>query len=49
VSNNVLLLKKWVDNIDPEQFGYSSDNVVGLEGTGVPITRSVGFNLNARF
>ena len=49
VSNNVLLLKKWIDNIDPEQFGFSSDNVVGLEATGVPITRSVGFNLNARF
>ncbi len=49
VSNNVLLLKKWVDNIDPEQFGFSSDNVVGLEATGVPTTRSIGFNLNARF
>jgi TonB-linked SusC/RagA family outer membrane protein len=49
VSNNVLLLKKWVDNIDPEQFGFSSDNVVGLESTGVPTTRSIGFNLNARF
>jgi TonB-linked SusC/RagA family outer membrane protein len=49
VSNNVLILKKWVDNIDPEQFGYSSDNVVGLEGTGVPTTRSIGFNLNAKF
>jgi len=49
VGNNVLLLKKWVDNIDPEQFGFSSDNVVGLEATGVPTTRSIGFNLNARF
>jgi len=49
VSNNVLVLKKWIDNIDPEQFGFSSDNVVGLEATGVPITRSVGFNLNAKF
>ena len=49
VGNNVLLLKKWVDNIDPEQFGFSSDNVVGLESTGVPTTRSIGFNLNARF
>lgn len=49
VSNNVLVLKKWIDNLDPEQFGFSSDNVVGLEATGVPTTRSVGFNLNARF
>jgi hypothetical protein len=49
VANNVAMLKKWVPNIDPEQFGYSSDNVVGLESTGLPTTRSIGFNLNARF
>lgn len=49
VANNVAILKKWVPNIDPEQFGFSSDNVVGLESTGLPTTRSVGFNLNARF
>jgi hypothetical protein len=48
VANNVLLLKKWVDNIDPESFGYSSDNVVGMESAGVPTTRSVGFNLNVK-
>lgn len=49
VSNNVLLLKKWVDNIDPETFGYSSDNLAGLESTGLPSTRSMGFNLNVKF
>jgi TonB-linked SusC/RagA family outer membrane protein len=49
VANNVLLLKKWVDNIDPETFGYSSDNLVGMESTGVPSTRSMGFNLNVKF
>jgi TonB-linked SusC/RagA family outer membrane protein len=49
VGNNLFIIKKWVDNIDPEQFGFSSDNVVGLEATGVPPTRSIGFNLNARF
>jgi TonB-linked SusC/RagA family outer membrane protein len=49
VANNVLMLKKWVDNIDPESFGYSSDNVVGMESTGVPTTRGIGFNLNAKF
>lgn len=48
VANNVLLLKKWVDNIDPESFGYASDNIVGMEGTGVPTTRSIGFNLNVK-
>ena len=49
VANNVLLLKKWVDNIDPETFGYSSDNLVGMESTGLPSTRSMGFNLNIKF
>lgn len=49
VANNVLMLKKWVDNIDPESFGYSSDNLSGLESTGLPTTRSFGFNLNAKF
>jgi TonB-linked SusC/RagA family outer membrane protein len=49
IANNVAILKKWVPNIDPEQFGYSSDNIVGLESTGLPTARSIGFNLNARF
>lgn len=49
VANNVLIIKKWVPNIDPEQFGFSSDNLVGLESTGLPTTRSVGFNLNVKF
>jgi hypothetical protein len=49
VANNVLMLKKWVPNIDPESFGYSSDNVVGMESPGVPTTRSLGFNLNVKF
>jgi hypothetical protein len=49
VGNNVLLLKKWVDNIHPEQFGMASDNLMGLESPGLPLTRSIGFNLNAKF
>jgi hypothetical protein len=49
VASNVLILKKWVDNIDPETFGYSSDNLVGLESTGLPSTRSMGLNLNIKF
>ncbi|MFY9152673.1 MAG: SusC/RagA family TonB-linked outer membrane protein [Prolixibacteraceae bacterium] len=49
VANNVLMLKKWVDNIDPESFGYSSDNLVGMESPGLPTTRSMGFNLNVKF
>lgn len=49
VANNVLMLKKWVPNIDPDSFGYTSDNIVGLESTGVPTTRGLGFNLNVKF
>lgn len=49
VANNVAVLKKWVPNIDPEQFGFSSDNLIGLEAPGIPITRSMGFNLNVKF
>lgn len=49
VANNVLILKKWVENIDPETFGYSSDNLVGMESTGLPSTRSMGLNLNIKF
>jgi len=49
VANNVFMLKKWVDNIDPETFGYSSDNLVGMESTGLPSTRGLGFNLNVKF
>ena len=49
VANNVLMLKKWVPNIDPESFGYGSDNIIGLESTGLPTTRSMGFNLNVKF
>ena len=48
-ANNVFIIKKWVPNIDPDSFGYSSDNVSGLESTGVPTTRSIGFNLNCKF
>ena len=49
VANNVLILKKYRDNIDPESFGYSSDNLMGMESTGLPTTRSLGFNLNVKF
>jgi len=49
VANNVLMLKKWADNIDPEAFGYSSDNVAGMESPTLPTTRSIGFNLNVKF
>ena len=49
VANNVLIIKKWVDNIDPETFGFASDNQVGLESPGLPSTRGLGLNLNIKF
>lgn len=49
VANNVLIIKKWIDNIDPETFGFSSDNQVGLESPGLPSARSLGLNLNIKF
>lgn len=49
VANNVLIIKKWVDNIDPETFGFGSDNQVGLESPGLPTTRGIGLNLNIKF
>jgi len=49
VVNNVLIIKKWVDNIDPESFGFASDNQVGLESPGLPTTRGLGLNLNVKF
>jgi hypothetical protein len=49
VCYNALLIKKWVDNIDPETVGYGIDGMVGLESPGVPTTRSFGANLNIKF
>ncbi|CAN5525549.1 TonB-dependent receptor [soil metagenome] len=49
VANNVAVIKKWVPHIHPDQFGFPSDNLIGLEATGLPITRNIGFNLNVKF
>ncbi len=50
VANNVLVIKKWTENMDPEEILVSSDNAVGLDfWPGLPPTRSMGFNLNLRF
>ena len=50
VANNVLIIKKWTENMDPEEALNSSDNAVGLDfWPGLPPTRSVGFNLNVKF
>ncbi|WP_018614694.1 SusC/RagA family TonB-linked outer membrane protein [Segetibacter koreensis] len=49
VANNVWIIKKWVDNIDPESVGYGTDAMVGMESPGLPTTRGVGVNLNIKF
>ncbi|CAN5147611.1 SusC/RagA family TonB-linked outer membrane protein [soil metagenome] len=49
VANNVSILWKAVPNIDPDQLISSSDLEQGLEQTGLPSSRSIGFNLNIKF
>ena len=49
VVNNVFIIKKWVDNIDPESFGYTADSQAGLESPSLPTTRSMGVNVNIKF
>ena len=49
VANNVAVLKKWVPHIHPNQNGIIADSSEGLEATGLPVTRSIGFNLNLKF
>src|SRR5690606_19281622 len=49
VSNNVLTLKKWTENMHPDMINSSSDNAMGLDyWPSLPLTRSFGFNLNMR-
>lgn len=46
--NNVLMITKWSDNLDPESAFSASDNLTGLEYHGLPTTRSFGLNLNIK-
>jgi hypothetical protein len=48
VVNNVLMIKKFVDNLDPEAQVSASDNLQGIESHTLPTTRSYGFNLNVK-
>lgn len=50
VANNVAIIKKWTENMDPENTANISDNETGLDfWTAVPPTRSIGFNLSVKF
>lgn len=46
---NVLILKKYIDDLDPESFASSGDSRVGYEQTSLPTTRTYGVNLNVKF
>lgn len=48
VGRNLLILKKYTPNIDPES-NYNAGNAQGLEWYGVPAVRSIGLNLNLKF
>ncbi|MFA5818520.1 MAG: SusC/RagA family TonB-linked outer membrane protein [Bacteroidales bacterium] len=47
--NNFFIIKKSVDNLDPETVYSASDLRSGLESSALPTTRSYGINLNVKF
>jgi TonB-linked SusC/RagA family outer membrane protein len=47
--NNVLMIKKYIDNLDPEAQVSTSDNLQGIETHTLPTTRSYGLNINIKF
>ena len=49
VCNNVWLISKHVDNLDPEASVSTSDNLQGIETHTLPTIRSYGFNINIKF
>ncbi len=46
--SNLLMIKKHVDNLDPEAQGSVSDNLQGIEVHTLPTTRNYGLNLNIK-
>lgn len=49
VGRNLAILMRKAKNIDPEASFASDVKYYGIEGTGLPSTRSYGFNLNVKF
>ncbi|HLN20399.1 MAG TPA: SusC/RagA family TonB-linked outer membrane protein [Bacteroidales bacterium] len=47
--NNVLMIKKYADNIDPEQVSSASDREIGLETISLPTSRRYSVSLNFKF
>lgn len=46
VARNLAILMRKAENIDPEATFGANINYLGIEGTSLPPTRSIGFNLN---
>ena len=49
VARNLFCLLKHTDNIDPEAAFNTSIGYAGIEGTQLPSTRTLGFNVNLKF
>jgi TonB-linked SusC/RagA family outer membrane protein len=47
--NNVLMIKRYTDNIDPEAVSQVRDTQAGLESVSLPTTRSYSLSLNFKF
>ncbi|QHV95797.1 SusC/RagA family TonB-linked outer membrane protein [Spirosoma endbachense] len=48
ICNNVLMIKKFLPNLDPEAVNGASDNIQGIETHTLPTTRSYGLNLSLK-
>jgi hypothetical protein len=46
--NNIWMIKKYIENLDPEAQVSSSDNLQGIETHTLPTTRSYGMNINIK-
>lgn len=46
--NNVLMIKRYTDNIDPEAISQVRDTRAGLESTSLPSTRTYSLSLNLK-
>ena len=49
VCHNVLIIKKYTPNIDPEAIASSGDTLTGYEQASLPTLRTYGFNMNIKF
>jgi TonB-linked SusC/RagA family outer membrane protein len=49
IANNVLMIKKYLDNVDPEAQDSVSDNLQGIDAHALPTTRSLGVNVRVKF